>query len=214
MAPATITDRGEKCPIMGEGEITPAVIQKWEYVCKRYAKLSKRTTDEVVPLVASATAEPRLQQWHQADQERIDNLSFVQYFAELRKNNLPRDWAHVERLKILSSCQAEDVPFHDWRTELENANAQLSAGAPTFALSAEAMRSHMEANARPALSAILARKFIQPTTGYNDWADEVRDRDLELREHQKIVDDTIASRAAERKQQRSLLARLGPAVHQ
>ncbi|KAF8952196.1 hypothetical protein BDZ97DRAFT_2083726 [Flammula alnicola] len=215
----------DKCPLLGLGEITPAVFQEWHHACKRFAKMSgKDPNTEVVSFIGDAMSEPRLQEWYRVNEKRLDKLTLDEYMVELGELVLDRDWAYAARAALLSARQPETLTFRYWQTELENKNALLTASAPTFALSEDALRNHLEANARPALSAALARKAIPASTTYVAWTSQVNIIDLDLRQQQLVVNETLEARFLARRATRvtllsdargnpiPLLSRIAPAT--
>ncbi|KIJ33932.1 hypothetical protein M422DRAFT_142230, partial [Sphaerobolus stellatus SS14] len=127
------------------GRVDPLVFQAWAVACRRFMKNAEKKPTEIVSYVADAMLEPRLMGWYQADHTRIDTLSLEEYLVELAILVLEKTWAHDVRTKILASKQGNKL-FIDWKIELENLNAILTTNAPTYALTAEALKLQLEAN--------------------------------------------------------------------
>lgn len=210
---ATITTyRLKDCPKLNAGTVTPEVLRDWHIACKRYYKhLKKEAKDgkepEIVSLIADAMDEPRLAQWYHNNEDRLDALSLSAYIKEFAAFVLDRNWAYVVRARILSARQTEDEEFKDFRNRLENENALLAAAATDYSMTGDALRSLLEANARPALAAALARKPIPSTCSYIEWADEVQHADAKLIDNRKVMNDEFDARLLARKH-RTLESRL------
>jgi hypothetical protein len=139
---------------------------------------------------------------------RIDKLTLEEYIAELSAHVLDKNWAHQTRQQILSARQPEGSRFVDWRIEMENLNAVLTTSAQRFALTPEALRGLLEANARAALATSLAHKPIDATLSYQDWSDEVHSRDQDLRDEEKRLDAQLTVNRNAYREKKTLLQRM------
>ncbi|KAF9539664.1 hypothetical protein CPC08DRAFT_824534 [Agrocybe pediades] len=200
------------CPMLTAGTITPLILQEWTHACRRFKKHSGKKAEEIVSFVADAMLEPRLQAWYQGSQDRIDALTLDEYIAELSALVLDKNWAHQIRQKIISARQPENTRFVDWRIELENLNALLTSAAKSYAVTEEALRFQLEANARAPLALALYNKPIDATVKYKEWGDKVQEMDEELRAEEKRVAATITeNRNQHRAERKSLLSRMSDA---
>lgn len=195
--------------MLTEGTLTPLTLQSWTLACKRYMKHGGVKPVEIVSHVAEAMMEPRLIQWYQADQARIDALTLDAYIAELADLALERNWSHKMREEILSSRQG-DREFMDWKVEIENKNAILATSAAAFSLTKAALKSQLEANLNAELRTDLASDPIaEPDLA--KWSNIVKGRDeklrLETKKIQKAIADNNAVRAL-RRNERTLASRL------
>ena len=200
----------KECPMLTAGKITPISHQAWSLACKRYLKHGGKTAAEVVSFVAEGMMEPRLIQWYQASQVRIDALTLDQYLDELAGLTLDRNWAHTLREEILNSHQGSRA-FIDWKIEMENLNSILVTSAPTKALTAAALKVQLEARLNADLRLSLSNEPVL-STELAPWSIEVKERDDRLKfeedRTQRIFERNTASISAARFAKKSLASRL------
>ncbi|KAH6903572.1 hypothetical protein BKA70DRAFT_1373963 [Coprinopsis sp. MPI-PUGE-AT-0042] len=134
--------------------------------------------------------EPRLMQWYQAGQARIDKLSLQDYYKELAVIMLEENWDHKLREEILSARQG---------------NREF------LSLSPEALKAQLEAN----LNADLKLDLLNDPVKEKDlakWSSLVKTRDDKLRAEGEKIKKAIASndalKAQRRDERRTLASRL------
>ncbi|KAH6876651.1 hypothetical protein BKA70DRAFT_1031243, partial [Coprinopsis sp. MPI-PUGE-AT-0042] len=198
------------CPMLTEGTLDPERFHTWVAACNRYKKFGKIADDEIVSHVADAMMEPRLMQWYQAGQARIDKLSLQDYYKELAVIMLEENWDHKLWEEILSARQG-NREFLSWKIEIENKNVILTNAVPEFSLSPEALKAQLEAN----LNADLKLDLLNDPVKEKDlakWSSLVKIRDDKLRAEGEKIKKAIASndalKAQRRDERRTLASRL------
>jgi hypothetical protein len=144
------------------GTITPLIMQSWTLACKCYKKHGGKTNAEIISYVAEGMFELCLVAWYQADQTRIDSLSFDGYLSELSQLVLEKNWAHDILETILSLVQGDRV-FIDWKIEMENLNVILATSALAKALTKDQLKVQLQSNLHPDLRLNLSLEPILAT---------------------------------------------------
>lgn len=159
-----------KPPFLTPGDITPEALRSWEMGCRQYFKHKNVPSDEQVGKVAWGMQEPLIQDWYLNDQERMDELTFTEYMAEVRAYWLPMDWADDTRQELLSSFQG-NKSFSEWAVEVQNLNALLR-GTDSH-LTELNIRYHLEAHMQPDLRKEYRAEKVSAITELRPWIERI-----------------------------------------
>jgi hypothetical protein len=159
-----------KPPFLTPGDVSPEVLRAWEMGCRQFFMHKSIDPTEQVAKVAWGMQDPRIQDWYLNDQDRIDDLSFAEYLAEVRSYWLASDWADVVRQKMLSSTQG-NKPFNEWAVDVQSQNTLLRGS--TSHLDDTHLRYHLESHMHADLAADY-RELKVTETDLRKWIEIVR----------------------------------------
>ncbi|KIK36858.1 hypothetical protein CY34DRAFT_93677, partial [Suillus luteus UH-Slu-Lm8-n1] len=159
-----------KPPFLTVGEVTPEALRSWEMGCTQFFMHKDVAENEMVKKVAWGMQDPRIQDWYLVNRKEIDELTFDEYMAEVRRVWLPTGWADTVRRKMLASTQGQRS-FMEWAIDVQSQNTILR-GTPSHLADANILY-HLEAH----LNADLAADYQAENIVEDDlktWLDKVR----------------------------------------
>lgn len=163
-----------KPPFLTPGDITPEVLCTWEMGCQQYFKHKDIPIEEQVGKVAWRMQEPSIQEWYLTDQDRMDDLTFDEYMAEVHAYWLPLDWADTRAdtmcQKLLLSCQGNKL-FSEWAVEVQGLNVLL-CGTPSH-LTELNLRYHLKAHMHPDLQTKYCSELVAALTDFRAWIEKI-----------------------------------------
>ncbi|KAG2063123.1 hypothetical protein BDR04DRAFT_1039109, partial [Suillus decipiens] len=113
-----------KLPKLLAGELTPETAQEWEIACTTYFMHRDVEAKDQVRMIAFGMLDPRLHTWYLTQRATLDQGTFEEYVATLKKDWLESHWATKLKKKVLGSHQGTQR-FYEWALDLQNLNALL-----------------------------------------------------------------------------------------
>jgi hypothetical protein len=114
-----------KVPILSSGDITPAVMHKFEDTCIGYFENKDIDDDKQVRKILAGLKDDCIKKWLSVDRLRFQSLSFDTFVIEFRVAYLPENWEQDTRSEVLSLSQGSQS-FWDFVVTLQSKNALLT----------------------------------------------------------------------------------------
>lgn len=116
--------------VLTTGDLTFESIHNLKIACRLYFVHHNMLEDEQVMKIAWGVQDPRIQNWYNANQARINALEFDKYIEELKTMWLPADWEASISARVWSLQQRDQI-FWEWVVEVQGTNTLL-LGTPSF----------------------------------------------------------------------------------
>ncbi|KAJ8453900.1 hypothetical protein ONZ51_g13339 [Trametes cubensis] len=102
---ATVTVNVKAAPTLGEGKITPAVVNAWELGCLQYFRDRDIDDDKQVMKASNGIANEIVRDWYLNDYDRYDSMTWADFLEAIRARFLPKGWASAIRSQIIAAKQ-------------------------------------------------------------------------------------------------------------
>ena len=124
---APVTMNAKAAPSIGEGKITPSVINAWEHGCLQYFRDRNIPDKDKVFKSCMNISNDLVRDWYMTDIYRFDGMEFEAFLAEMRAYFLPTNWDADIKAAIMNARQRENQSFADFALSVEKLNTQLCA---------------------------------------------------------------------------------------
>ncbi|KAJ8481084.1 hypothetical protein ONZ51_g6252 [Trametes cubensis] len=158
---AAVTINAKAAPTLGEGKITPTVLNAWELGCLQYFRDRDIDDDKQVIKVTNGIANEVVRDWYLNDYDRYDAMSWTDFLEALRARFLPKGWASAIRSQIIAAKQTPDQSFDDFVLEVEH----------------DGLRAIIAANIVEDLHHLIEDAAIADIVDYVDWKAAVASAD-------------------------------------
>ncbi len=122
---APVSHNPKSAPTLGEGKITPVVLNAWDHGCMQYFRERGIEETKQVLKASSGIANEVLRDWYLNDFERFDTMPWVDFLEDVRARFLPAGWASSIHAQSMGKRQGQDQSFDDFVLEVEHLNARL-----------------------------------------------------------------------------------------
>ncbi|EJF56147.1 hypothetical protein DICSQDRAFT_72086, partial [Dichomitus squalens LYAD-421 SS1] len=95
----------KSAPGIGNGNITPSVINAWEHGCLQFFRDRNITEEDKVFKACMYISHDIIRDWYRTDSCRFDGMDFDEFLAELRANHLPMNWDVDIKTQIMNARQ-------------------------------------------------------------------------------------------------------------
>jgi hypothetical protein len=164
-------DAPSKVPILSAGDITPAVMHKFEDTCIGYFENKDIDDDKQVRKILAGLKDDCIKEWLSVDRPHFQSLSFDAFMIEFRAAYLPENWEQDTRGEVLSLSQGIQS-FWDFTITLQSKNTLLTNTASH--LSKDKLCHQLEANIEKCLAARCQHDKVDETADFDKWLKSVK----------------------------------------
>jgi hypothetical protein len=195
-------DLPSKVPLL-PGDISPAVMCKYEYACLGYFDTKDIVPEKQVRKILVGLWDTCVQDWVSINHERLLALTFAAFMAEFKSLYLPKDWEEITRIELLQMNQGNEM-FWNFTVQVQTKNSIL-IDSPSH-LDNDQLRNRIEAgmNSRLALR-IRLEKVGNKNKALGAWLDDIKSID-ELMRAENANFESIAKAARESTRRANTLA--------
>lgn len=192
-APATVQQSdASKPPTLSEGTITAEALRRFDSAAKNYFSSKEIPIENQVRKILGAFREPRIQQWIDANRDRLEVLEFSAFMKDFRTEFLPGDWEEDTRRNLLSigigNVNEKDA-FMKMARRIQYVNSLLE-GTDSY-LPDDKLRYQIEAGMDDFL-AKRASKEVAKDLSLEKWLEKVKDLDETRRSEMERVLQALA----------------------
>jgi hypothetical protein len=167
-----------KPPILYPGDVSPEILLEFEIGCIGYFDTKEIAPDRQVRKIIAGLKDSRMRDWITTDHERILELSFEEFFVELRSLFLDPNWEELTCREMGTMVQKGEA-FWNYAIRMQAKNSLL-LNTPSH-LSDDQLRHHLEAG----MDETLARRYIcseaTKVLDLREWLHNVKKVDDQMR---------------------------------
>lgn len=170
-------------PVLTPGNLTLAVMHKYENVCLGYFENKEIEEKKQVRKILAELMDSRIQDWISVDHNGFIGLTFAEFMKELCTMYLPKDWEEVTRIELLAMTQNSDT-FWDFSIAVQ-AKSLLLRDTPSYQ-DKEQICYRLKARMNPKLTLHCHLEKLSQVKKFEAWLTEV-----------KCVDDLVHNERSE-----------------
>ncbi|OJT04974.1 Transposon Ty3-G Gag-Pol polyprotein [Trametes pubescens] len=191
---ASVSMNPKAAPTLGEGKITPAVLNAWDHGCMQFFRERGIEDDKQVLKASSGIANEVLRDWYLNDYDRFDSLPWVEFIDNVRARFLPAGWAGNIHAQIMNKRQGQDQPFDDFVLEVERLNARLRNTPRRF--TDDHLRDVLGANIVEDLRLTVDDEDVANICDYVLWKNTISSADKKRLRLREMMNQVVSSRAS------------------
>lgn len=172
-------------PTLATGDVTPAVFNRWESMCKRFFATKKVPEDEKVSRVIYHLENPAMIEWINVEEEELLGMTFATFCTTFKKKWFPKSWEDTIRARMISMQGRRS--FFDWQYAVRADNLLL-VGTEDHIKEGDLRKflfDRLNIELRAAYKRNDKKDEISDITDLNAWVEEVRTLDDELAEEDR-----------------------------
>ncbi|KAH9853865.1 hypothetical protein C2E23DRAFT_727672, partial [Lenzites betulinus] len=191
---ASISTNPKAPPTLGEGKITPAVLNAWDHGCMQYFRERSIEDSRQVLKASSGIANEVLRDWYLNDYERFDSLYWVEFLEEVCARFLPSGWASNIHAQIMGKRQGQDQSFDDFVLKVERLNSRLRGTPKRF--SDTLLRDVLGANIVEDLRLTVEDDDVAVLTDYVLWKNAISAADKRRFRLREMMNQVVSARSS------------------
>ena len=123
---ASVESTSSKAPVLMGGDVTPAIMMKFEIACHNFFESKSVPAEKQVMFILPRIKDFHICNWIATDHATIVALPFISFMTQLCKNSLHPDWEDHVCNEILQSClQPSNESFWAWSQNIIELNCLL-----------------------------------------------------------------------------------------
>jgi len=164
-------DAPSKVPVLTRGNISLAIMWKFEDACITYFNNKDIAVDKQVRRVISGLQDDHIWEWLDVEQLHLMQLTFEDFMAEFCASYLLPNWEDHTHSKVLSLTQGQQT-FWNYTVTLQSKNVLL-ANTPSH-LTKEKLQHQLEANMEKRLKAKCCDANTSLITDFTKWLQDIK----------------------------------------
>ena len=189
---ATVYDRDTRPPVMSDGEVTPGVVEHFEYLCDIFFMHAKGriSEEQKVTRLFRSFKNPYINVWISREHATLAALTFPDFMKEFRRRWLPKNWEITLQTKVLGTLlDPTKETFNEWVRHVQILNITLR-GTPEQ-LSDTQLRAQLQANLDEELRTMVYDEMAHEIKELRPWIRKVRRLDNKRRNERERINRYI-----------------------